>query len=158
MFNFLYIIFIQFAFASTTPKNIQLNYVNKTQFKISFQKVCADKFGRGEYLIVTPNSNLKTLDCMGRDLNITDYCKNLVKNNFTRSFMSNELVCESATQASLSVVCTNKNSFLCRKEKPCEILKNSYANNLLITYSSIVDQKVNCLFQSKSNIDKIDLL
>lgn len=100
------------------------------------------------------------MDCMSRKVNIKKFClsqRKIFKSPFLRGYINikmKEAVCEAGTAMRLSVSCQEKLE-LCKNEpkKSCLNLKGLYAHDLEMNYANKTDEKLNCFFAMKSEID-----
>ncbi|MCP4912517.1 MAG: hypothetical protein GY909_05315 [Oligoflexia bacterium] len=104
--------------------------------------------------------NTYELDCMGKTVNVQEFCQNKFKDDpkLLRGFISKklkEVVCEKGSMLEVSLSCDKKHLPFCKNPKMgCLNLKNIFAFNHKVEFVSFVkkdvDDQLNCIFQSRS--------
>lgn len=145
----LLILFIQNAYSAVIK-----NEVGGLKRKAFTLKEACIKAGFKDNLLVEA-SNSVTIDCMGRELNINDFCTKLnVDPNLLRGFVSkskSQVYCEYGTSVSLTLSCDKDHFSYCQNaKKGCEKLGQNFAIRLSLMHSSLtgVPKNINCHFST----------
>ena len=133
----------------------------KTKFKDSsykyfeYKKVC-EAF-RSDATLVYPKT-LQDIDCMGKIISVTEFCKNEfpANPNLARCYIDLEekrVVCQFAREVWVDVGCDSKVLKNCKNpKKQCEDLKKNFATMHKIYHASHLVDSIKCYFSAKSYI------
>ncbi len=124
--------------------------------KIAFEpkEVCKDLKYRHLLLVEIVNSH--QIDCMGKKVDVQNYCRKKFANNpkFSRGYVdkkSKKVICQMANAILLSLKCINNYKKLClNHKKSCINLGKIFAYNLNMYHSFISrDRELQCHFLAK---------
>lgn len=120
----------------------------------SYKAVCKE-MGHKELLLVAPK-NVMHMDCMGKIVNITDFCLKVgPQKNFLRGYINEkmkEVVCTRGKSAFLSIGCDKRDKVYCEEPlEGCKRLNKVYASSHVLGYHAFIEKDVdnvlNCFFQ-----------
>jgi len=105
---------------------------------------------------------LLELDCMGRKIQVSDFCQQKSKDpGLLRGFVDREekkVVCQSGERVILGVLCDERDKKYCQtSENGCLQLKKIFAARLELVHHALLEnkegKKVQCYFSNDSNND-----
>lgn len=130
---------------------------DSTKINFNYSEICTH-YNKTASLIESKNST--TLNCMGEDVSIVEFCEEKFKNDsdYTRAYLdknNNQVICQKAKRVVLKYKCSRNSvsSFCIDAITGCQQIKKILAHNLDTIHKSLIkrddgSRDLNCYFEN----------
>jgi hypothetical protein len=149
LFIFLFILSVPTSFSEVLKFDVS-GYKREL---FSYKEVCEEMGVK--HLVMIEVLDPVHLDCMGKKVNVKNFCLKKVNNgNFIRGYINSklsEVACEMGREAFVSIGCDKRDKHFCKNPiKGCEKLNRIFAHSHALNHYSFnekdVDNVLNCYF------------